>query len=73
MTKGKLLAVGASNAVVITRKHLRQLGWWRGDIIVQEVHDDHVLLRNMTPHTVNHVRTGLEYGDRIGDNSERSV
>jgi hypothetical protein len=73
MHKGKLLQVGRSVAVVISAAHTRSLGWWRGDTIVQEVHDDHVVLRNLTPHTIRHVRTEVDYGDDIGGRTQRPV
>jgi hypothetical protein len=68
-----MLAIGESVGVVISRRHLRALGWWKGDTIVQEVQDDQVVLRNLTPHTVKRVHHREEYGNAVTNRTQFPV
>jgi antitoxin component of MazEF toxin-antitoxin module len=70
MKIGKLLGVGTSLGVVVPRHILRELGWYKGDIIVQHVQDGALVLHNPNRHDVLAVKTRKEYGDgRTASNS----
>jgi antitoxin component of MazEF toxin-antitoxin module len=63
MKVGKVLKIGDSLGIVIPRPILRKLSWWQHDYIVQEVHGDTLVLRNVTQLSVRPVHTREEYGD----------
>lgn len=65
MRIGKLLAVGDSVAIVVAKPNLRLLGWMKGDQLVQEVHDDKLILRNVRPRKIQLQHTRKEFGDSI--------
>jgi antitoxin component of MazEF toxin-antitoxin module len=70
MKIGKLLGVGTSLGVVVPRHILRELGWFKGDIIVQSVQDGALVLHNPNRHEVSLITTRKALGDgRTSSNS----
>ena len=63
MKIGKLCTIGASKGVVITRDHLEQLGWFKGDQLQQVVIGNELVIRNLTERSVRPVVTAKEWGD----------
>jgi antitoxin component of MazEF toxin-antitoxin module len=65
MKIGKLIQIGQSLAIVIPKATLRQLGWMRGDHIVQQIEDGKVVMDNLHRRTLKFTSTRAEYGDSV--------
>ena len=63
MKTGKILKVGNSLAVVVSKKHTRQLGWKEGDVVGQVIVNDQIVLQCIDKPAVRFMHTTREYGD----------
>lgn len=63
MNIGKLCTIGDSEGVVIHRAHLKQLGWFKGDQLAQEVQGSELVIRNLTEHVVRPIRARKGFGN----------
>lgn len=63
MEKHKLLKVGNSLALVISRKHARVLGWKQGDVLCQSITGDQLMVQGITPSKIRFAHTIREFGD----------
>lgn len=64
MKVGTVIQIGNSVGVIIPRSALRELGWWPGDKLVQEVKENEFTLRNVALIGVKPTHIRRSYGDR---------
>lgn len=69
MEKHKLLKVGNSLAVVISRAHARRLGWKQGDFLAQSIVNDQLVVQGILPPKIQFMHTIREFGDASANRS----
>jgi hypothetical protein len=72
MKIGKLCTVGDSKGIVVHSANLKQLGWFLGDQLAQEIHGDALVVRNLTQRTVRPSVTRKEFGDGTIRSAQRT-
>lgn len=73
MKIGKLCTIGDSAGIVIPRRNLEVLGWFKGDQLTQSIEGGALVVRNLTQRIVRPVRTRKEYGDGRLSSTQRTV
>lgn len=69
MEKHKLLKVGNSLAVVVSRAHARRLGWKHGDFLAQTIVNDQLIVQGIIQPKIQFMHTIKDFGDARANRS----
>lgn len=69
MEKHKLLKVGNSLALVVSRGYARRLGWKQGDPLVSSIVNDQLVVQGVTPSKIQFMHTIRDFGDASANRS----
>lgn len=63
MEKHKLLRVGNSLALVVSRNYARRLGWKQGDALVSSIVNDQLVVQGVLQPKIQFMHTIRDFGD----------